>query len=406
MVLLLQWSTRLNFSGSTFIVGLLFMLPWGLLLLRQPNIAFQNVIANWPILLLPALALASTIWSDYSAWTLRAGIQYFVTFVIGVLAGTCLKPKALLSAFLSASALVSFLSILNGSTGGSSGGEVGLIGLFGSKNYFAFSTSLLLLVALVVAFDRSQPAIFRALGFAAAASAPMLLFYARSAGAIVDVAAACAIMALLYFAARLAPLVRALVLTFLVFFGISLVVAGTFFLDEVPDLLGYMGKDVTLTGRTYLWQRAFESIAAHPILGVGYQAFWQIGNWAAEDLWLYSGITGKSGFHFHNLYLQVTVDLGFVGLAVLVSMLAIMLVRAIIALSGSPRHEQMFAISVFIFLLLRTPIEVDSFFQFDVSTLMTCLIWIYLRPIAAAPQSSLQRRLARYAHDQTTETSD
>jgi hypothetical protein len=87
-------------------------------------------------------------------------------------------------------------------------------------------------------------------------------------------------------------------------------------------------------------------------------------------------------------------------------MLAIMLVRAIIALSGSPRHEQMFAISVFIFLLLRTPIEVDSFFQFDVSTLMTCLIWIYLRPIAAAPQSSLQRRLARYAHDQTTETSD
>jgi hypothetical protein len=39
----------------------------------------------------------------------------------------------------------------------------------------------------------------------------------------------------------------------------------------------------------------------------------------------------------------------------------------------------MFAIAVFIFLFLRSPIEVDLFYQFTVPSLLICLIWIYLK---------------------------
>ena len=43
---------------------------------------------------------------------------------------------------------------------------------------------------------------------------------------------------------------------------------------------------------------------------------------------------------------------------------------------------QLFAITVFMFLLLRTPLEVDLFFQFQIASILLCVIWIYLRPQA------------------------
>jgi exopolysaccharide production protein ExoQ len=95
------------------------------------------------------------------------------------------------------------------------------------------------------------------------------------------------------------------------------------------------------------------------------------------------------GFHFHNIYLQVAVDLGFMGLSILVATLLVIMMRILIVLvSGRPRREQLFAISVFTFMLLRSPIEVDSFFQFDFGSIMLCLTWIYL---GRAPAVYLRR---------------
>jgi exopolysaccharide production protein ExoQ len=382
MLLLIQWSTR--FPGATFFVTVLFMLPWGVVILRQLNASIKGVVANWPLFVLPCLALASVLWSDYSDWTLRASIQYLATIVIGVLAASCIKPQMLLAALLTALTLVAALSVVDGSVQASgAGGERVLVGLFGSKNYFALSVSLLLMVAIAVIIDKSQSLGFRRFAFVASIFALGLLGYTRSAGIMVVTAAMLAVISILQLAKRLAPLHRIAALISLVLLGVCAIVIGVFFVDELPDLLSYMGKDVTLTGRTFLWERAFASIAEQPVLGVGYQAFWQVGNWGAEELWLRNGITGKYGFHFHDIYLQIAVDLGLTGLLVFIAMLLTIVARVVTALSTTLRSEQMFAICAFIFFLLRTPIEVDMFFQFEISTIIMCLIWIYIKPNSA-----------------------
>ena len=56
--------------------------------------------------------------------------------------------------------------------------------------------------------------------------------------------------------------------------------------------------------------------------------------------------------------------------------------------------EHVFAMTIFIFLLLRTPIEIDLIFQFQIASILLCVIWIYLRqpPSAVvAAHSSLTR---------------
>ena len=147
------------------------------------------------------------------------------------------------------------------------------------------------------------------------------------------------------------------------------------------DVLGYFGKNTSLTGRTLLWEYAVAAIADKPILGGGYEAYWRIGNSGAEQLWFYSYIPNKSGYHFHNTFLEVTVDLGFVGLGVFVILLILIIVRMSAFIFGRvTSSEKIYAMTLFVFLLLRMPLEVDLFFQFQIASILICLIWIYLQP--------------------------
>jgi exopolysaccharide production protein ExoQ len=148
---------------------------------------------------------------------------------------------------------------------------------------------------------------------------------------------------------------------------------------------------MTLTGRVFLWQHAIQSIGENPILGVGFTAYWQPGNPGAEELWAY-GHVGKGGFHFHNTYLQVGVDLGLVGLFTLLAILLVMGKRAVSAIvSPQPSYEVLFAIAVFLLLLLRTPLEVEMFTQFELATILLCLAWSYLRVASTAGRNTVAR---------------
>jgi len=86
------------------------------------------------------------------------------------------------------------------------------------------------------------------------------------------------------------------------------------------DLVQTTTGDSTLTGRTELWGLVLEYIYESPIVGMGFESFWLIGENA-------SALTGIGGwvdhvFQAHNGYLDVVLTLGVVGLAALLLFLA------------------------------------------------------------------------------------
>lgn len=96
-----------------------------------------------------------------------------------------------------------------------------------------------------------------------------------------------------------------------------------------PELVfELLGRDATLTGRTDIWIVLAENIQQKPLLGYGYGAFWAPdsveGNWVREAL-QWDAPTA------HNGWLEVTVALGFVGLAFLVLDFLMTIGRAILA---------------------------------------------------------------------------
>ena len=82
------------------------------------------------------------------------------------------------------------------------------------------------------------------------------------------------------------------------------------FLDA-GGLLAHLGRDSTLTGRTAIWNRVL-GMTANPLLGVGFESFW-LGE-RLEKMW------GMYYFHpnqAHNGYLEVFLNLGWAGVALL-----------------------------------------------------------------------------------------
>src|SRR5215813_1937405 len=133
LTMLLSGTWTAQKIGTTAVVSL-FLLPWVWIAARNPNATIGRLLSNWPVLALPLFALLSTAWSDYPLGTLRGGTQYLLTAIIGVLAGSCVKPRTMLGALFWALAFVTALSLRVPQNAVSSG-EAVLAGLFGSKNY-------------------------------------------------------------------------------------------------------------------------------------------------------------------------------------------------------------------------------------------------------------------------------
>lgn len=85
------------------------------------------------------------------------------------------------------------------------------------------------------------------------------------------------------------------------------------FTQKMGWLIGASGRDSTLTGRTDLWYDMLRIASRHRFLGVGYGAFWvgDLGNRLWETYYWHPA-------QGHNGYLDVYVELGVVGITLLV----------------------------------------------------------------------------------------
>lgn len=80
-----------------------------------------------------------------------------------------------------------------------------------------------------------------------------------------------------------------------------------------PDLIvAALGRDLTLTGRTDIWEAAAPAVAAQPWLGYGYYAFWLPENGPAY--WVREAVAWQVA-SAHSSWLELALGLGRVGVA-------------------------------------------------------------------------------------------
>lgn len=325
-----------------------------------------------PLMALPALAVVSSLWSEAPYESFRHGLQFGLTVFTGLLLARRVPGPALIGAAFCAFLLANTLALLFGRwvTVGFQEG-VAFAGIFGGKNEMAVMASLLALTGGACIADPRQPAIMRLAGVGGLVLAALLLRTSQSVGAVVSTGLVAVLLVSLTLITRMQMKWRILAAAL-----VLLTAAPAPFIGEAASsaavdtiLVQKLGKDRTLTGRTYLWARAENYIARKPVLGHGYQAFWRQGSLEAEGLWRFAHIRSRQGFNFHNQYVEVLIELGWVGLVALVVTLAGALAALASRLMFRPTPTVAFAATGFLALLSRTPLESITLVQFGVGTL-------------------------------------
>ncbi len=310
--------------------------------LRRPRTSWRLGTADLLLVALLGLAVVSVIWSVAPPVTLRRTGAVLGTTLCGlylaqrypteewlVLLGWALAFNALANAFL-------WL------THSGSAVSEGFAGGFGNKNSLGRMMALATLVLLLNARIRRAPVVLplAILSFA-------LLLAAGSTTAVVVLVTVVSIIPLFR---MLAGDVRAGVVIAIV---AVLVLGGGLLLgaSQLPVLASLVGKDVTLTGRTDLWAALLGMIARRPWLGYGFNGFW------SEQFAAGVSVEGWLPTQAHNGYIDLTLDLGLIGLMLFILGLGRGAARAVRSFRGHPTPGSLWPLLYLCFLALYNTSE-------------------------------------------------
>jgi exopolysaccharide production protein ExoQ len=346
-----------------------------------PHRAYQAVTWNfipWAIVLFGAL---SVLWSVDPARSARAAPQIAITVLASIMFAQALPARTFIAIVMYAhlsSVVASFF----------------VSGIFGSKNSLALQVAITLLSSLWVTFDPQQPTYARLIGVLSLLGMPVLLFSAGSEGALVVGLLAASVSVVLFLSRPLNPDTR---LSLFWLSSIALILALIVALLSVNNifdlLLNYMGKDSSLTGRTVLWSNASRIITEHPWGGVGLQAFWIEGNNEAIRFWEMFYIDSHVGFHFHDLWLEIGVELGLIGILIAAGTLIVVIFSVWRWALREACPESCFFVAFVTFVLLRTVGEVELFGQFGLTQMIFLSAYYYAENRGTSLRKPLGRTL-------------
>lgn len=357
------------------VAALVFLAAGGLLMISKPERTLRALIGSWYVMIVPGYCVLSVLWSQYPALSLRYGIQLALTAAIAIVIANRVKPLTFFHCLFGIYSIGVVGSVLFGRVRDDIGAWVGI---FGSKNAFAGAVSGFALASLALTFDRSVPRALRLCALGGLVLSGPLLLKAQSAGAILFTFPAICIAIAILFSKRMTSGQKITVVGFVLVVGAMVVMAllglSDFFFDL---LLEYTGKDATLTGRTDLWEYAFQSIREQPWLGLGYQAFWVQDYGPAEVLWAMFGIESRYGFNFHNTYISNAVELGLIGVTLQIVLFYSAVFLTLRRALRKPVSENAFLAAFIVSILCSSFTEAVFFFQFSIATVVVICALVY-----------------------------
>ncbi len=357
-----------------------------MLAVRHRRQLFVAARRSAPLLLLMALPLVSVLWSISPSITLRRTIGLDMSMLLSFVLAVRFTPRQLMHlaggvlGFCMVLSLV-FIPILPRLA--FMPGESTLRGVFTHKNGLGWMACITVLIAASMLRDGERlPALLIGL------PGVICLAMSQSATSMVATLVSFVLIAFYSLLARSRGLGRSLlVVLFLQFVALVLLGLANFLLP----ILKAMGKDATLTGRVPLWADVDPSIAARPLLGYGYQAFWSPNNPVAWAIW--RDLQWQPP-HSHNGYRETLLNFGLLGIVLLVVVLVLAILRGARLHCAAPKAGWLWLNVLIGVLMLINLTESNLMVQNDLLWILmtTAIVAIATRRDDAAPMPELPAR--------------
>jgi exopolysaccharide production protein ExoQ len=306
--------------------------------------------------------LLSTLWSDYPAGSLHNALEFISMLLCMIIMSRIVSIEAFVKGLIVGVVMVFAPLFLSGTYAAE--------GLFASKNQVGLFAEVGLFAIALHLFRKSplwEKIVFRLFPFVFFSAC---LVFSHSGASDVTLVLVLGIIYAARFADKFSPRRRKSVLATVIIFA-AIIAAIGIYMGEQDTLLRVMGKDTTLTGRTYLWSEGIKNGFKNPVLGDGYNAFWVQGRPEAEKYWYEFYIFGRGGFHFHNIYIQTFVDLGGIGLAIMAYMVFSYCFKSYHRfIAEGANLNTLFCLGASFMLMIRGFVEVDYLGPFSIGALL------------------------------------
>jgi exopolysaccharide production protein ExoQ len=268
---------------------------------------------GWPTLILPILCIVSTIWAPSSNEAIRKGLQLALTGAVAIYAASRLNARQIIAIYYIGETFGAVLSVMSPNVFNGA-----WTGVFAQKNYLAVHMFILYATGLVIMLDSGASKWLRMSTACFVPLAAMLIFLSHSATTLLLlIGASFALVGHVFFwqpITRVRHMRVFIILSItLILVVVSLLLFGLFQFDAANSLLNALGKDSTLTGRTFLWNIAERIMTEKPWTGVGANGFWRPELGAANEITTYFAYEHFVKFGFHNSFLENGVQFGYPG---------------------------------------------------------------------------------------------
>jgi len=348
-------------SGSSLSLISWFFYPWVMLVLSGRVISFFKnqfvealsflVLRNPGFSVYCLLPLTSTLWSLVPDITLKVGIAFTGFTIFNFYLGARYEWPQLSGLLRWGYTSIGIVSVLLQPSVGK-----GFAGITNHKNAFG---SLMVVSTALWYLHYSQSAKTQkerwiALGFM------LFSFYlvraSSSGGCLVNSLMLIVVVSSLSFLSRLK---FQWAFTCIVGFTVLGIIASVYIIDNLESIVvGGLGKDLTLTGRTEFWPQLIEAANQRPWLGYGYEGFFhqdKLGEQTpAYFVYTNSGFNPKTA---HNGAISILLYFGYPGLALILGSLFTNLILAVRQLSRSPLSHSGIPIIYLVYIIMNNLTE-------------------------------------------------
>lgn len=313
-----------DYSKMIALFFLNYVVSFLLLILRWKK-SLYVIKKEWTIWLLIGIAVASVMWSFIPKLTPNRSIALAGSTMFGFYIATRYSIRdqlKLLSWTFATIIVLSLLMVIVIPTYGtmSYGIHAGSWrGIYTHKNWLGRVMTISGIVFLILAMDEKHQRWRYWIGLGCSFG---LLVLSKSSGAILNCVTIFSIIPI-YSVFRWRSLIMMPMITGIIIMSSSFLL---WFNENSTALLGSIGKDATLTGRTDMWPYMIDMIAKQPWLGYGYNGFWHDWDSPGAVVWYAAKWTAPNA---HNGVIDLLLQLGLLGTMVFAIGFGVSLIRGV-----------------------------------------------------------------------------